>query len=79
MLSYMAMSFFRTSPLLAYPLAALAIFMGVFFVIALRTYARQAASYEHLQRLPLEDGAERARASLAQARTQTAAPERGLP
>jgi hypothetical protein len=60
MLSFMAMDFFRTSPLLGYPIAALALFMGVFFVVSLRTAWTRAERYAHVARLPLQDsGTER--------------------
>jgi hypothetical protein len=63
MLSYMAVQFFRESPLLAYPLFALASFFGVYLAWLLRTALSGAARYERLARLPLEgskDGTEQA-------------------
>ena len=58
MLSYMAVQFFRESPLLAYPLFALASFFGVYLAWLLKTALSSAARYEHLARLPLERGDE---------------------
>ena len=60
MLSYMAVQFFRESPLLAYPLFALASFFGVYLAWLLKTALSGAARYEHLARLPLE-GSDEAR------------------
>ncbi len=45
---------FRNSPLLVYPIAALAIFLAVFTVIVLRVYGRKASTYDGVSRLPLE-------------------------
>jgi hypothetical protein len=56
MLSYMAIQFFRESPLLAYPLFALASFFGVYLAWLLKTALSSAARYEHLAQLPLEGG-----------------------
>ncbi len=56
MLSYMAVQFFRDSPLLAYPLIALACFVSVYFAWILKTSLVSAKHYEALARLPLEDG-----------------------
>ena len=56
MLSYMAVKFFRESPLLAYPLFALACFVSVYCAWLLRTALQVAARYEAVARLPLEDG-----------------------
>ena len=54
MLSYAAMSYFANNPLLAFPIAALAIFMLVFFVVTLKTVLSGKDSYEAMERLPLE-------------------------
>ena len=54
MLSFMAMDYFRQSPVLAYALVALAIFMMVFFAVTLRTLLTGAARYEAVANLPLE-------------------------
>ena len=56
MLSYMAVQFFRESPLLAYPLFALASFFSVYFAWLLRTALSSASRYEQLARLPLDHG-----------------------
>ena len=53
MLGFMAMDYFRHSPMLAYPLAALAIFMLVFFVVTLRTVLRSKSGYDSMALLPL--------------------------
>jgi len=54
MLSYMAVQFFRESPLLAYPLFALASFIAVYFAWVLRTMLTDPARYDAVARLPLE-------------------------
>jgi hypothetical protein len=54
MLGYMAVQFFRESPLLAYPLFALACFVSVYFAWVLRTALTNAAHYEAMARLPLD-------------------------
>jgi hypothetical protein len=66
MLGFMAMDYFRQSPLLAYPLLALAIFMLVFFVVTVRTVLTQKSRYDAVAQLPLQagDGASAVRASL---------------
>lgn len=59
MLSLVAMDFFQKSPMLAFPLLALALFMLVFFVVTLRTVLTQKSQYDHMARLPLEAEAPR--------------------
>jgi hypothetical protein len=54
MLSYIAVQFFRDSPLLAYPLFALACFFLVFLAWTLRTALASAERFEAVARLPLE-------------------------
>ena len=54
MLGFMAMDYFRNSPLMAFPLLALAIFMGVFFLMTLRAVLTQKSRWEAVSRLPLE-------------------------
>jgi hypothetical protein len=54
MLGYMALQFFRESPLLAYPLFALACFGSVYLAWLLRTALAGAARYEQIARLPLD-------------------------
>lgn len=56
MLGRVALSFFQQSPMLAFPLVALALFMLVFFVITLRTVLTQKSQYDGIARLPLESG-----------------------
>ena len=55
MLSLMAMEFFRQSPVLAFPLAALGLFMLVFLGVTIKTALTQKGDYEALARLPLTD------------------------
>jgi hypothetical protein len=43
--------------MLAYPIAALAIFRGVFLLVSVRAFWKRAVSYERLARLPLAGGA----------------------
>jgi hypothetical protein len=54
MLSFMASEYFQKSPMLVYPLVALALFMLVFFVVTLKTVLTRGAQYEGIARLPLE-------------------------
>lgn len=54
MLSYIAVQFFRDSPLLAYPLFALACFFMVFLAWTLKTMLASAERFEAVARLPLE-------------------------
>jgi cbb3-type cytochrome oxidase subunit 3 len=51
----MAKNFFAESPLLAYPLVAMVLFMFVFLVIAWRTWRRDPAEYDALAQLPFTD------------------------
>jgi hypothetical protein len=55
MLGFMAMDYFRHSPLLFYPLLALALFMGVFLLVSLRTVLTHKHRYDALAALPLKD------------------------
>jgi hypothetical protein len=55
MLGFMAMDYFRHSPLLFYPLLALAIFMVVFVLVSLRTLLTHKQRYDALAALPLMD------------------------
>jgi hypothetical protein len=59
MLSFMAMDYFRNSPVLFSALVALAIFMLVFCAITIRTVLAGKASYEALARLPLQNDEKR--------------------
>lgn len=54
MLGFMSLEFFRQSPLLAFPLAALLIFMAVFVVITVR--AVLGGKWESVAQLPLDGG-----------------------
>ena len=56
MMSFMAMDYFRNSPVLMYPLIALAIFMVVFLAVTVRTVLTNKGSYEAVSRLPLGGG-----------------------
>jgi hypothetical protein len=71
MLGFMAMDYFRQSPMLAYPLAALAIFMVVFLVVTVRTVLSGKRGYESVALLPLADG------KSAQERNQESTKENG--
>jgi hypothetical protein len=55
MLSFMASEYFHHSPLLVYPLVALALFMLVFFLVTLRTVLTNKHRYEGLAAMPLEE------------------------
>ncbi len=54
MLGRVALNFFQQSPLLAFPLIALGLFMLVFFVITLRTLFAQKTRYDGVACMPLE-------------------------
>jgi hypothetical protein len=55
MLSWIASDFFKSSPLLAYPITALAVFMTVFCVTALRAaFFSDKKKLEALAHLPFE-------------------------
>jgi hypothetical protein len=56
-MSFMVKEFFLSSPLLAYPLIALAIFMGVFLMVSAVTMMNRAESYARVADLPLRDQA----------------------
>lgn len=51
----------RTSPLLALPLVALGLFLGVFLAVVARTFARGADAYDAPAGLPLGEEAPRER------------------
>lgn len=53
MLSFMALDFYRTNPLLGYALFALGVFMVVFFVIVVRTVLSDKDRYADLALIPL--------------------------
>lgn len=57
MLSFMALDYYRTHPLLGYSLFALAMFMGVFFLVTLRTVLAHKGRYEAVAHLPLRSDA----------------------
>ena len=54
MLSFMAMDYFQKSPVMAFPLIALAIFMGVFFLVTLRAVLTKKTRWDAVAQLPLE-------------------------
>ena len=62
-MGFMSLQFFRQSPLLAYPLAALMIFMLVFLVVTVRAVLTRKTQWDAVSRLPLEDHSEGAGAS----------------
>ncbi|QQR88616.1 MAG: cbb3-type cytochrome c oxidase subunit 3 [Myxococcales bacterium] len=55
MISWMAMEFFRKSPVLYLPMIALFLFMLVFVGIIIRTFWRRAADLDKLARMPLDE------------------------
>lgn len=55
MLSWMATDFFAQSPVLAYPVAALGIFMLVFAAVTLRILLAPKERIDALARIPLDD------------------------
>jgi hypothetical protein len=56
-MSFIAMDYFRQSPLLAMPVLALVIFMLVFASVSLRALFTKSAAWEAMARLPLRDDA----------------------
>ena len=54
MLSWFASDFFARSPMLAYPIVALGIFMTIFVTATLRALFRNKDEVDRLARLPLE-------------------------
>jgi len=55
MLSQMAADYFARSPVLAFPLVALAIFLVVFLGVSLRTLLRDKKYIDRMAELPLHD------------------------
>ena len=55
MLTQLAADFFARSPVLAYPILALGLFLGVFVCITLKAVFSQGAELEHMANLPLFD------------------------
>ena len=55
MLSFMASEYFQRSPMLIYPVVALALFMLVFLAVTVRTVLTRGAQFEAIARLPLEN------------------------
>lgn len=56
MLSQIAKNFFADSPVIAYPLVAMVLFMTVFLVITWRTMRRDRSELDALAQLPFADG-----------------------
>lgn len=54
-MGFMAMDYFRQSPLLALPVAALVIFMLVFLTVSFRAWLGGQARWDDLAQLPLRD------------------------
>ena len=55
-MGFMAMDYFRQSPLLAMPVIALVIFMLVFLAVSLRALLTQKSRWDAAAQLPLSDG-----------------------
>ncbi len=55
MLGWFAGDFFARSPVLVYPIIALAIFMTVFITVSLRALFRPKSELERLAALPLRE------------------------
>jgi hypothetical protein len=55
MLGWFASDFFARSPVLVYPIIALAIFMTVFVTVSLRALFRPKSELERLAALPLTE------------------------
>lgn len=53
MLSQLAADYFARSPVLAFPIAALGLFMLVFVVVSVRAFCRQRTELDQLAALPL--------------------------
>ena len=54
-MGYMAMDYFRQSPLLALPVIALVLFMLVFLAVTLRAMLTKKSRWDAIAQLPLED------------------------
>lgn len=55
MMRLLTQEFFAQSPVLLFPLVALCLFMGVFTVVALRTFLTRKEAFDPMANLPLED------------------------
>jgi len=58
MLRHLAADYFARSPVLAFPIAALALFMFVFIVVSVRAFLRRSSELDALAALPLQDSTE---------------------
>jgi hypothetical protein len=55
-MGFMAMDYFRQSPLLALPVIALVIFMFVFLAVSLRALLTQKSRWDAAAQLPFSEG-----------------------
>jgi hypothetical protein len=55
-MGFMAMDYFRRSPLLVMPVIALVIFMLVFLAVSLRALLTRKSRWDALAQLPLQEG-----------------------
>lgn len=63
MISWFAGDFFARSPVLLFPLVALALFVSVFMLVSLRALLWKKEDLEALSMLPLEDDSNQGEAS----------------
>lgn len=57
MLSYMAKTFFSESPVLAYPIFSLLLFLVVFVILSVKVWRRDPEELDRLARMPLDTDA----------------------
>lgn len=55
MLSQLSADYFARSPVLAYPIAALGLFLAVFIGVSIRAFLRSHSEIERMAQLPLVD------------------------
>jgi len=55
MLGHLAKTFFADSPVLAYPIFALLLFLAAFAILSVRAWRRNPTELERLARMPLDD------------------------
>lgn len=58
MLSQLAADYFARSPVLAYPIAALALFIIVFVAVSVRAFLSRKSELDTMAALPLQDSKE---------------------
>ncbi|MFW5876010.1 MAG: hypothetical protein ACOCXM_04680 [Myxococcota bacterium] len=63
MISWFASDFFARSPVLLFPVVALALFVTVFMLVSLRTLLWKRQDLEAVSRLPLEEDSNQGEAS----------------